>query len=135
MASRLGEPVELVAGAAGARDRIGGTVVTDVEHRSGRVAAGQLFACIPGRNADGHDFAAAALEAGAVALLVERRLELAVPQIVVGSVRRALGPAAALVHGDPSQRLDVVGVTGTNGKTTVVHVLATLARAAGRSTR
>lgn len=132
LASRLGEPVELVAGVAGDADRI---VVTDVEHRSDRVAAGQLFACIPGRNADGHDFAALAVEAGAVALLVERRLELPVPQLVVDSVRRALGPAAASVHGDPSRRLDVVGVTGTNGKTTVVHVLAALAGAAGRSTR
>ncbi len=113
------------AGAAGIR-------VVDVTHDSRRVAPGALFACIPGAACDGHRFAPDAVAAGAVALLTERPVGADVPCLVVGSVRRALGPAAAAVHGHPAQRLDLVGVTGTNGKTTTVRLTAGLLRAAGR---
>ena len=106
--------------------------VSDVEHDSRRVRPGALFACIPGETFDGHRFAADATAAGAVALLVERPVEAAVPCLVVESVRRAVGPAAAAVHGHPSRRLDLVGVTGTNGKTTTVRLVAGLMRSAGR---
>ena len=106
--------------------------VSDVEHDSRRVRPGALFACIPGETFDGHRFAADAAAAGAVALLVERPVEAAVPCLVVESVRRAVGPAADAVHGHPSRRLDVVGVTGTNGKTTTVRLVAGLLRSAGR---
>jgi UDP-N-acetylmuramoyl-L-alanyl-D-glutamate--2,6-diaminopimelate ligase len=108
----------------------GGTVVLGASHDSRDVRAGDLFCCVMGHQRDGHDFAADALGAGAVALLVERELELAAPQIVVGSVRLAMGPAASVIHHDPSRELRVVGVTGTNGKTTTVtlvgHVLSRL---------
>ncbi|MEM8705477.1 MAG: UDP-N-acetylmuramoyl-L-alanyl-D-glutamate--2,6-diaminopimelate ligase [Actinomycetota bacterium] len=106
--------------------------VTDVEHDSRRVGPGTLFACIPGATADGHDHAPAAIEAGAVALLVERRLDVRVPQIVVPSVREAVGPAAAAVHGHPSTRIPVIGVTGTNGKTTTVRLIGDLLGSLGR---
>ena len=106
--------------------------ISDVEHDSRRVAPGALFACISGASADGHRFAADAVAAGAVALLAERPVDEAVPCLVVESVRRAVGPAAAVVHGHPCRRLDMVGVTGTNGKTTTVRLLAGLLRAAGR---
>lgn len=96
-----------------------------------QVRPGTLFCCVPGRRADGHDFAPAAVEAGAVALLVERRLDLDVPQAVVPSVRRALGPLASALHGHPSRTLKVVGVTGTNGKTTTTYLLAGIFDAAG----
>ena len=105
-----------------------------MEHDSRRVAAGALFACIPGASADGHRYAADAVAAGAVALLAERPVDATVPCLVVESVRRAVGPAAAAVHGHPCRRLDVAGVTGTNGKTTTVRLLAGLLRAAGRDT-
>ena len=110
------------------------TAVADVDHDSRRVAAGALFACIPGRSCDGHDFAADAVAAGAVALLVERPIRAEVPRLLVPSVRAAVGPAAAAVHGHPSERLDLVGVTGTNGKTTTVRLLARLLTATGRAT-
>jgi len=107
------------------------TAITDVEHDSRRVGPSALFACIPGEVTDGHIFAEAAIDAGAVALLTERRLSLGVAEVVVNSVRRAVGPAAAAVHGDPSRHLDVVGVTGTNGKTTTVRLLSGVLRCLG----
>ena len=106
--------------------------VDDVEHDSRRVAGGALFACIPGATCDGHHFAADAVTAGATALLVERPVPAKVPCLLVESVRRAVGPAAAAVHGHPWRRFDLAGVTGTNGKTTTVRLAAGLLRAAGR---
>jgi len=103
-------------------------VVTSVTHDSRQVQVGTLFACLVGDRADGHEFAVAAVQAGATALLVERELtqpELSgVPQIVVDSARGRLGPISALVAGEPSAKLRTVGVTGTNGKTTVCAMLA-----------
>jgi len=98
------------------------------------VTPGSLFFCVPGFRADGHSFAARAVERGAVALVVERPLGLGVPEVVVASVRAAMGPAAARFHGDPSARLAVVGITGTNGKTTTAFLVRSLLEAAGRPT-
>ncbi len=109
----------------------GSIAVHDVEHDSRRVRPGSLFACVPGEAHDGHLFAGDAVDAGAVGLLAERPTPADVPCLVVESVRAALGPAAAAVHGHPSRHLDVAGVTGTNGKTTTVHLLAGLLRATG----
>lgn len=127
-----------VAAALGRVDRRGsGTAaarVVDVVHDSRRTVPGALFCAVPGEHSDGHDHAPAAVEAGAAALLVERWLEPSVPQLRVPSVRRAMGRAAAVVHGHPSRELTVVGVTGTNGKTTVAHLVEAAAGAAGRGT-
>jgi UDP-N-acetylmuramoyl-L-alanyl-D-glutamate--2,6-diaminopimelate ligase len=82
-----------------------------------------LFFCFPGEKADGHDFAAGAVEAGAVALVVERELDVAVPQVVVVDARAAMAPLAARFYGDPTGELRVVGVTGTNGKTTTAFLI------------
>jgi UDP-N-acetylmuramoyl-L-alanyl-D-glutamate--2,6-diaminopimelate ligase len=103
------------------------------------VQPGALYCCIRGQRFDGHDFAPAAVAAGAAALLCERPLEVPesrgpVPQIVVPSVRPALGPLAAALNGNPSEAMTVIGVTGTNGKTTTVHLLAAILQADGRST-
>ena len=106
--------------------------VADVEHDSRSVRPGALFACIRGANCDGHDFAGEAVRRGAAALLVEAPVPGPVPNLVVPSVRAALGPAAAEVHGHPSRRLDLLGVTGTDGKTTTVRLLAQILAAAGR---
>src|SRR5438046_715832 len=76
--------------------------VTDLAYDARGVAPGSLYFCVPGSCVDGHDLAGEAVAAGAVALVVERPLELSVPQLVVPSVRRAMGPAAALFFGDPS---------------------------------
>ncbi len=122
-----------VLGAADLRGD-GDVVISGVEHDSRQVRPGALFCCVVGAHADGHDHAGEAVEKGAVALLVERPLPLDVPQVVVASVRAAVGPLAAAAAGDPSRDLRVVGVTGTNGKTTTTHFLASILTDAGLDT-
>ena len=108
--------------------RIGITAVT---YRSDEAIPGSLFFCVPGGSVDGHDFAGAAVEAGAAALVVERKLPYPVIQVLVPSVREAMGPISAEFCGRPSERLTIVGVTGTNGKTTTTYLLESVFRAAG----
>lgn len=129
---RLSVVAEGLSAAGIAFERDGDTEITDVVHRTGEALDGALFCCVPGSTVDGHDLAAGAVEAGAAALLVERRLAVEVPQVVVPTVRLAMGPLAARFHGDPSRSLTVVGVTGTNGKTTTVAILQSIFAAAGR---
>ena len=108
--------------------------LSGVTHDSSRAVPGTLFCAIRGSRTDGHEHAPAAVERGASALLVERWLPLDVPQIRVPSVRAATGPAAAAVYGHPSRELTVVGVTGTNGKTTTCYLLEGAFAADGRGT-
>jgi UDP-N-acetylmuramoyl-L-alanyl-D-glutamate--2,6-diaminopimelate ligase len=108
------------------------SAVRDLAYDTRAVTPGTLFFCIPGSTRDGHDLAPEAVERGAVALVVERRLDLDVPQEVVPSVRAAMGPIAAAFFGDPSRELDVVAVTGTNGKTTSAFLLHSILGEAGR---
>ena len=110
------------------------SVVADVSHDSRQVSAGDLFCCVGGTHADGHDFAQMAVDAGASALLVERLLAVDVPQIVVRDVRKSMALLAAALREFPSTRMHVVGVTGTNGKTTTAHLLAEILRAYGWKT-
>jgi UDP-N-acetylmuramoyl-L-alanyl-D-glutamate--2,6-diaminopimelate ligase len=109
-----------------------GVEVTDLAYDTRAVTPGALFFCIPGSAADGHDLAPEAVERGAVALVVERRLDLDVPQLLVPSVRAAMGPAASEFFGRPSDELEVAAVTGTNGKTTTAFLLQSILEAAGR---
>jgi UDP-N-acetylmuramoyl-L-alanyl-D-glutamate--2,6-diaminopimelate ligase len=106
-------------------------IVKDVHHDSRSSGVGSLFVAVPGSKADGHEFAGTAVDRGSVALIVERPQDLGVPQLVVRDARRTLGPAAAEVHGHPDQRLALVGVTGTNGKTSVTYLLESIVEAAG----
>lgn len=106
--------------------------VRDVTHDSRQSGPGTLFVAIPGRTHDGHDYVLAAADAGSPAVMVERRSGVQIPQLVVGDARAAMAPVAAEVHGHPSHRLGVVGVTGTNGKTTVTHLVEAMAATAGR---
>ena len=111
-----------------------GTVeIAGLAYDSRRVGPGALFFCVPGEKVDGHEFAAAVVEAGAVALVVERELEVGVPQVVVGDARAAMAPVAARFFGDPTAELRVVGVTGTNGKTTTAFLIREILEAAGVS--
>src|SRR5215216_2953532 len=96
------------------------------------VVPGTLFFCVPGFTRDGHDFASDAVARGAAALVVQRPLGLGVPELLVDDVRAAMARAAARMHGDPTAQLDVVGITGTSGKTTTTHVVRHLLEAAGR---
>jgi len=106
--------------------------IRDLAYDTRAVLPGALFFCIPGSNVDGHDLAAEAVERGAAALVVERPLDVSVPQLVVPSVRQAMPPVAALFFGDPSHELDVAAVTGTNGKTTTAFLVHSILAVAGR---
>ena len=108
--------------------------ITAVDYDSRKVQPGSLFCCLRGANSDGHEFAEAARLAGAVALLVDHRLDLNVTQIVVDDTRRAMGWLAASFFGHPSRSLTMVGVTGTNGKTTTTSLIASILTSAGRAT-
>jgi UDP-N-acetylmuramoyl-L-alanyl-D-glutamate--2,6-diaminopimelate ligase len=105
--------------------------VRAVVHDTHDVVPGSLFCCVRGARVDGHELAAGAVAAGAVALVVDHELPLAAPQVVVPDVRWAMGPLAAAFWGHPSQDLVVVGVTGTSGKTTVTHLLCPVLQASG----
>lgn len=114
---------------------LGDVAVSGVAYRSDRVRAGDAFFCIPGFAADGHDYAADAVTHGAVALVVERPLpDITVPQFVVHDTRVALALAAARFADEPSTALKLVGITGTNGKTTTTYLLDAIMRAAGLKT-
>jgi UDP-N-acetylmuramoyl-L-alanyl-D-glutamate--2,6-diaminopimelate ligase len=108
-----------------------GVDLGSIVHDSREATPGALFCCIPGDRTDGHDHAPAAVAAGAVALLVQRPLALDVPQVRVDSVRRVLGPLCDRFYGHPSRSLRVLGVTGTNGKTSTTYLLEAIARANG----
>ncbi|MCV0403680.1 MAG: UDP-N-acetylmuramoyl-L-alanyl-D-glutamate--2,6-diaminopimelate ligase [Chloroflexi bacterium] len=119
-----------------APERVVGIPVGEVRglaYDSRRVGPGTLFFAVPGVHVDGHDFVADAVAAGALAVVVEHEVDgVAVPQLVVDRARRALADAADAWFGRPSERLTVVGVTGTDGKSTVAALTADLLRAAGR---
>jgi UDP-N-acetylmuramoyl-L-alanyl-D-glutamate--2,6-diaminopimelate ligase len=126
---------ELAAGFPGARV-IGDAAVEvkDLAYDSRKVEPGTLFFCVVGEKVDGHEFGARAVEEGATALVVERELtELEVPQAVVSDSRAAMAPVAARFYGDPTGELRVVGVTGTNGKTTTAFLVREILRAADYS--
>ena len=106
--------------------------IADLAYDARAAGPGSLFFCVPGTRADGHEFAADALANGAVALVVERPLELDVPQLVVPSARAAMAVAADEFFGRPTEELQVAGVTGTNGKTTTAFLLYAILAAAGR---
>jgi UDP-N-acetylmuramoyl-L-alanyl-D-glutamate--2,6-diaminopimelate ligase len=120
------------------REVIGATDpdITAVTHDSRRVTPGALFVAVKGQRFDGRDFVADAISRGAAAVVAEDAVEAAgnVPQIIVDDSRRALAAAAAAFYGHPGRELAVIGVTGTNGKTTVAFLLDGIFRAAGYKT-
>jgi UDP-N-acetylmuramoyl-L-alanyl-D-glutamate--2,6-diaminopimelate ligase len=106
--------------------------ISGLAYSSQSVTPGTLFFCVPGFKTDGHDFAPDAVERGAAALVCQRPLGLGVPEVIVDDVRAAMGPAAVRFYGDPTAELEVVGVTGTNGKTTTAFLVRHLLEADGR---
>jgi UDP-N-acetylmuramoyl-L-alanyl-D-glutamate--2,6-diaminopimelate ligase len=126
--------LERLVAAIGAVDVVGRAPVEvrDLAYDTRAVVPGALFFCVPGTHVDGHDLAQQAIEQGAVALVVERPLDVAVPQLVVPSSRAAMASAADAFFGQPSAELAVAGVTGTNGKTTTAFLLYAILAAAGR---
>lgn len=123
---------DLFAGVEGWRLAGAGDVdITSLSYRSDQAGPGSLFFCVPGFVRDGHDFAPDAVARGAAALCVERTLDLPVAQVVVPSVRTAMGPVGAAFYGHPGSRLLTAGITGTNGKTTSAFLAAHLLDHAG----
>jgi UDP-N-acetylmuramoyl-L-alanyl-D-glutamate--2,6-diaminopimelate ligase len=111
---------------------LAGLDVTGVTHDSRVVRPGFVFVAVPGDHVDGHDFVEAALDAGAAGVIVERPLAgVAAPQVVVDAARPALASTACWWYGDPSHELTVVGVTGTDGKTTTSYLAVAALEAAG----
>lgn len=134
-------PPEFGARLSGVRQGSDGTItVTGITHDSRRVHEDWMFACLRGANADGHSFAGAAVARGATALLVDERglTELGddagVVRLVVDDTRIALGMVASTIYATPSDGLQVIGVTGTNGKTTTTAMIAAILRAGGTVT-
>jgi UDP-N-acetylmuramoyl-L-alanyl-D-glutamate--2,6-diaminopimelate ligase len=125
--------LERLIAALAPTDVVGGTAVEirELAYDARTVPRDSLFFCIPGAKADGHDFAGEAVQRGAAALVVERPLAVDVPQVVVPSVRGAMPVAAVEFFGDPTAQLPVVGITGTNGKTTTAYLLWSILDAAG----
>ncbi|MDX6471079.1 MAG: UDP-N-acetylmuramoyl-L-alanyl-D-glutamate--2,6-diaminopimelate ligase, partial [Gaiellaceae bacterium] len=126
--------LERLVAALGAHEVVGRAPVEihDLAYDARTVTPGAVFFAVPGSRADGHDFAPEAVERGAVALVVERPLELGVPQVVVPDARAAMAVAADEFFGRPTEELEVVGVTGTSGKTTTSFLLFAILAAAGR---
>lgn len=108
--------------------------VESLSYDSRSVTAGSLFFCVPGLKRDGHEFAREAVARGAVALCVERLLDLPVAQVQVPDVRKAMAEISRRFYGDPSSKLKVVGITGTNGKTTTAYLTAWILKHGGTST-
>jgi len=97
--------------------------INSIHVDSREVTTGDLFICIKGFTVDGHDFAKQAVEHGAVAVIAERALDLSVPTIIVPDTTRALAKIAAKFFNDPTEQLQLIGITGTNGKTTITYIL------------
>ncbi len=97
--------------------------IKDVKTDSNSVSAGSLFVCLKGDTADGHDFIRQVEGYGAVAFVCERKLDTALPQIIVRNSRKALAVLASAIYGDPSKGLRIIGVLGTNGKTTTAKLI------------
>ncbi|MCB0862444.1 MAG: hypothetical protein KDB66_04440, partial [Solirubrobacterales bacterium] len=108
-----------------------GTEIASLAFDNRKVTPGALFFCVRGEKSDGHDFAPAAVEAGAVALVAERKLEIPVPQLITGDSRAAMAPIAASFNGNPTREMKLAGITGTNGKTTTAFLLRDILEYAG----
>lgn len=127
-------PVRTVSSASNAEEN---PEITRLYYDSREVvsgAKGVLFACVRGEHFDGHEFAKKAFEFGCVAFLCEHELDIDAPQIVVADVRAAMGCVSAVLSGNPSERMAMVGLTGTNGKTTTAYITRTILREAGSVT-
>ncbi len=98
--------------------------ITGISYNSKTTKKGDIFICLVGEHTDGHEFAQMAVENGANALLVERKVEgVSIPQVVVSSTRRKIADIADRFYSSPSKGINLIGITGTNGKTTVTHLI------------
>lgn len=108
--------------------------ISSLDMDSREVKPGSLFICIKGYTVDGHDFAQKAVEQGAVAIVAERNLDLDVPVIVVKDTKRSMAVLADIFYGQPTHSMHLIGVTGTNGKTTTTHIIEKIFNEANKQT-
>lgn len=108
--------------------------ITNIEQDSRKVVSGTLFICIDGEIVDGHQFAKQAEANGAAAILAEKEIDVSIPVVYVKDSKRAMAILADRFYGSPSQKMKMIGVTGTNGKTTVTHLVEQIVRDAGPET-
>lgn len=97
--------------------------ITGLSYNSNTTKKGDIFVCLVGEHSDGHSFAQKAVDSGAVALLVEKELPIKIPQVVVNSTRHRIADIADRFYSSPSKAMNLIGITGTNGKTTVTHLI------------
>ena len=107
--------------------------ITGISYNSKTTKSGDIFVCLVGEHSDGHDYFQKAVEVGASAFLVEKELDCHLPQVVVNSTRRQIADIAVKFYGAPSKALNLIGVTGTNGKTTVTHLVQKILEAKDES--
>ena len=100
--------------------------IEGISYSSKNIKPNYLFVCLTGEHVDGHEYAEEAMNNGAIACVVERQLSVDVPQIVVSSTEEMIARISNMYYSNPSSRLNVIGVTGTNGKTTVTHLIQEL---------
>lgn len=100
--------------------------IEGISYNSKKTQPNDLFICLTGEHVDGHEYAEEALANGAIACVVERRLSIDAPQIVVSSTDEMIAKISDIFYSSPSQKLNIIGVTGTNGKTTVTHLIQKL---------
>lgn len=108
------------------------TEVLGISYNSKKIIKGDIFVCMRGEHVDGHNFAVDAVESGAVAIMCETKLDINVPQIVVASTEQSLAPLADAFYQSPSKDINLIGVTGTNGKTTVTHLVQRIVEASSK---
>ena len=97
--------------------------ILGISYNSNTINSHEIFVCLKGEHADGHDYAQMAFEKGAVALMCEKPLNIEIPQLIVKSTQEKIADLSACFYHNPSRELNLIGVTGTNGKTTVTNLI------------
>ncbi len=122
---------EIIREYEGVREASGEADIRGLCYDSRKVKEGDLYFCLPGQRVDGHEFAAQAKEKGAAALVVERRLDVELPQVLVDDARCAMSYFAQSFYGHPARSMVMIGITGTKGKTTSSYMIRSIAKTAG----
>ena len=117
---------------SGCTDEIKDLDITSIAYDSRKVVEGGVFVCIKGYETDGHKFAQAAVANGAAVIVAEDKVDVDIPVVYVENSRRAIAELACTLYGEPSKKLSLVGITGTNGKTTITYLIKSILEAANK---